>query len=131
MVIVILTALLSISYANTNTYTDEVLFCKPKVAYICQLSGCEKNSTPIIKIIVDLKSNRYYRCDADGCNTSDIDVILSGAFLYGSYGNGAGTIKIATLDLKAVDISENEFMDNASSMLMNITTYGTCTVKED
>ena len=119
-------SLLSVSYASIDT--EGVLSCKPEFAYACKPSlGCKEFKTTITEVVVDLKSQRYYRCEATECSTRDINVSLSGIFLYASYENGAGAIKIATSDTEFT--SKYEFMDNASLMFMNITMYGVCTEK--
>ena len=116
---------ISVCYAEIGP--DDVLSCKPKAAYVCEPTVCKAINTPITEVIVDLKSKRYYRCDATGCDMRDVKISMSGAFLYASYGDGAGAIKIQTEDTPFAQ--KDDFMDNASLHFMNFLLYGACTKK--
>ena len=63
--------------SNANAFS---LRCDMSTKWNCSKSGC-KTANPTIHNLINFSTAKYSRCDKKGCESYDMEVVRSGAFL--------------------------------------------------
>ena len=75
---VILASIITIFFAaNAKAFS---LRCDISTKWNCSKSGC-KTATSTIHNLINFSTAKYSRCDEKGCDSYDMEVVQSGAFL--------------------------------------------------
>lgn len=112
-------------YARTERLPEYGIVCIPVKKFICNLGTCEENRPNVFTFINDdAVPPTISRCDAQGCDTYEAEVMVSG-----NYKNIQSTEPRGFFLKMSYDTIDSKYLEIATIGLETFMTYGYCDFK--